>query len=87
MEGHSGFAFRHSFLHKIGLTYSDDSLQHDAHHMESHKGNFGVFWLDWLFDTQDYWLKIGREDGYIALCKKREQEAKERAAHFANQAS
>ena len=85
MEGHSGFAFRHSLLHKIGLTYSDDSLQHDAHHLFAHKGNFGAYWLDWLFGTNDHWVKIGMEDGYIEFCKRQEREAQERALAFAAQ--
>lgn len=76
MEGHSGYSFRGSWLHKIGLTNGDDAAYHDCHHTSS--GNFGTYYLDWLFGTQDYWLSIGEEDGYLELCRRREQEAKQR---------
>ena len=75
MEGHSGYSFRGSFLHQLGLTNGDDAAYHDCHHTSY--GNFGTFYLDWLFGTQDYWLSIGEEDGYLNLCKKREADAKQ----------
>jgi methylsterol monooxygenase len=74
MEGHSGYSFRGSTLHKIGLTNSDDTAYHDCHHTTY--GNFGALYLDWLFGTQDYWAQVGEEDGYLTLCKRREQESK-----------
>ena len=82
MEGHSGYCFRGSFLHSIGLTHSDEAAFHDFHHLESFKGNFGALWLDWLFGTMDGWIQVGKEEGYLEKCREQELAAKARAANF-----
>ena len=76
MEGHSGYCFRGSWLHRLGLTNADDAAYHDCHHTTW--GNFGTYYLDWLFSTQDYWVAVGEDEGYLALCKRREEEARKR---------
>ncbi len=50
-EGHSGYSFRGTFLHKyFGLTFGDTALYHDYHHTRN-TGNYGGHIQDWLFGT------------------------------------
>ena len=70
-ESHSGYAFHNSFLHKIGLTYSDETAFHDFHHTVN-KGNYSMVWIDALFGTMDPWVEGGGVEGYI----KKGEEAK-----------
>lgn len=71
-EGHSGYCFYGTWLHKIGLTNSEGAAYHDYHHTKN-CGNFGNCWLDDVFGTQDAWLAMGGVEGYIA--KKRSENA------------
>lgn len=62
-EVHSGYCFRGSFLHKIGLTNSDGAAYHDFHHTKN-SGNFGGgMYLDYFFGTMDSYVKIGMAEG------------------------
>ena len=69
-EGHSGYCFYGTFLHRIGLTNAEAAAYHDYHHT-GNRGNFGgPMYLDHFFGTMDAWLDIGGVEGYIA--KKRQ---------------
>lgn len=71
-ETHSGFCFYGTWLHRIGLTYSDKTAFHDFHHT-GNQGNFGgAAYLDHLFGTMDAWIKIGGAEGYIARKRNRD---------------
>jgi sterol desaturase/sphingolipid hydroxylase (fatty acid hydroxylase superfamily) len=67
-EAHSGYCFYGSWMHKIGLTNSEEAAYHDYHH-SGNRGNFGALWLDWLCGTMDAWLQLGETEGYIKMCK------------------
>lgn len=65
-EGHSGYCFYGTFLHRIGLTNSDAAAYHDYHHT-GNRGNFGgPAYLDHFFGTMDAWMELGGVEGYIA---------------------
>lgn len=65
-EGHSGYCFYGTFLHRIGLTNAEAAAYHDYHHT-GNRGNFGgPAYLDHFFGTMDAWLDIGGVEGYIA---------------------
>ena len=68
-EGHSGFCFYGTLLHRVGLTNSEGCAYHDYHH-SGNRGNFGSQWLDWSFGTMDSWLALGGTEGYIEQCRK-----------------
>merc|ERR1719474_651128 len=56
-EGHSGYSFCGSFLHKhFGLTFGDTALYHDYHHSRN-RGNYGGHIQDWLFGTNSGYLQ------------------------------
>lgn len=67
-EGHSGYCFAGTMLHKIGMTNSEAAAYHDYHH-SGNRGNFGARWLDWTFGTMDAWVDLGETEGYIKLCR------------------
>jgi len=49
-ESHSGFCFYGTLAHKLGLTVSGVTAHHDFHHTNN-RGNFGKWYLDWMFGT------------------------------------
>eukprot|EP01084_Bolivina_argentea_P028517 53002_1 len=49
-ESHSGYSFRGTFLYKIGLTCSDQTLYHDFHHTKN-IGNYAGRMQDWVMGT------------------------------------
>ena len=51
LEAHSGYDFRGTLLHDIGVL-SSNAIHHDFHHTEN-RGNYGVFWIDYLFGSMD----------------------------------
>jgi len=63
-EGHSGYAFVGTQLHKLGLTNADAACYHDFHHT-GNSGNFGVEYLDYFCGTMDSYIKLGGRDGYL----------------------
>merc|ERR1712019_131388 len=63
-EGHSGFCFYNTWLHKLGFTCADTCAYHDFHHT-GNRGNFGGPMMDWLFGTMDAWVELGGAEGYI----------------------
>jgi len=63
-ESHSGFCFYGSWLHKMGLTYSENAAFHDFHHTKN-SGNFGTVLLDAFYGTMDGWIEQGECDGYV----------------------
>lgn len=68
-EGHSGYCFYGTFLHKIGLTYSEGAAFHDFHHT-GNRGNFGgPVYLDYFFGTMDAWFLLGGTQGYVDRAK------------------
>merc|ERR1711977_456183 len=69
-EAHSGYSFKGTWLHHIGLTNSSAAAYHDFHH-SGNRGNFGIEYLDYFCGTMDAWIKEGGEDGYIAKKMKR----------------
>ena len=69
-EGHSGYCFYGTWLHRIGLTNSEGTAYHDFHHT-GNRGNFGgPQYLDHFFGTMDAWLAMGGVEGYIRRKKK-----------------
>jgi sterol desaturase/sphingolipid hydroxylase (fatty acid hydroxylase superfamily) len=54
-EAHSGYCFKGTIFHKLGLTNSEAAEFHDYHHSEN-KGNYGDPFSDWLFGSMDSWL-------------------------------
>lgn len=69
-EAHSGYCFKGSILHQIGLTNADRAAWHDFHHT-GNRGNFGAQHLDHMFGTMDSWLDLGGMDGYVEMKAKR----------------
>lgn len=76
-EAHSGYCFKGSLLHSMGLTNSEACAYHDYHH-SGNRGNFGALWLDWLCGTMDAWAQLGYTDGYIAQCNTIAEKAAEK---------
>jgi len=79
-EAHSGYCFYGTFLHKLGLTYSNGAAYHDFHHTKN-QGNFGSSLMDYLFGTMDAWVEAGECEGYIeryrrAECDSRSEKTK-----------
>ena len=66
-ECHSGYCFflKNRWLDML-LGKSYQCVFHDFHHTYN-QGNFGAFWLDWLFGTMDHYQSIGGYDGYLGL--------------------
>ena len=61
--------FYGTFLHKIGLTYSEGAAFHDFHHT-GNRGNFGgPVYLDYFFGTMDAWFLLGGTQGYVDRAK------------------
>jgi sterol desaturase/sphingolipid hydroxylase (fatty acid hydroxylase superfamily) len=71
-ESHSGVCFLGSFLHKLGLTNSNKTADHDFHHT-CNRGNFGAYYMDYMFGTMDVYISEGGAPGY---CKKNFREPK-----------
>lgn len=65
-EGHSGYCFYGTWLHKLGLTYAEQTAYHDFHHTKN-SGNFAAPYLDYFFGTMDAWIEVGGVEGYLAL--------------------
>ncbi len=63
-EAHSGYCFKDSVLHRLGLTHADEAAFHDHHHLRN-RGNFGMDILDWVGGTEDDWVAVGEVDGYF----------------------
>jgi len=61
-EGHSGYAFKGTFLDEIGLLHAEEARYHDYHHSRN-KDNYGSG--QYLFD---YWL--GTSDYYYGVDEK-----------------
>ena len=70
-EGHSGYAFYNTFLHKIGLTHADAALFHDFHHSRN-IGNYGMKEADVLFGTDKGWTEWF--DNWKKIQEKKKQE-------------
>jgi sterol desaturase/sphingolipid hydroxylase (fatty acid hydroxylase superfamily) len=64
IEGHSGYCFKGTWAHTLGLCSGVEVAMHDHHHT-SNKGNFGNELLDFLFGTMDHWLSAGGFHGYV----------------------
>jgi len=67
-EGHSGYSFADTWLHRLGFTNADAAAYHDFHHVMN-RGNFGAEYLDWTFGTMDAYLALGGTEGYRKLGK------------------
>lgn len=83
-ETHSGFSFHDTFLYKIGLTYADDTRWHDFHHT-ANMGNFGAFYIDWLFGTCDAYEALGGHVGYFKKCVDKAHAAKAEGSSSRNE--
>lgn len=66
-EHHSGYCFKGTLLHRLGLLNAERTEFHDWHHTHPHSGNFGThLGLDFLMRTSDSWM--------IELQRRREKE-------------
>lgn len=74
-EGHSGYCFYGTFLHRIGFTNANGAAYHDYHH-SGNRGNFGALWLDYLGGTMDAWIELGGTEGYIRSCNELRKDQK-----------
>ena len=72
-QGHCGYSvFRLTPLLEelfVGMTYQ--TAFHDFHHTHN-KGNFGAFYVDYVFGTMDHYQSIGGFEGYMDLKAKTE---------------
>ena len=73
-EGHSGYCF---FCNTKGIlgrilrlvfTKNYENAHHDFHHAYN-QGNFGSFYMDYIFGTMDHYQQMNGYDGYIQLKK------------------
>ena len=56
LEVHSGYCFRGTWLHSIGLTHGTQAAFHDHHHTANQGAFGGMSLLDYLCETQDSFL-------------------------------
>jgi len=63
-EAHSGYAFQHPMLNRLGLVNWKGAANHDFHHT-GNSGNFGPDWLDWLCGTMDAYAVVGGAHGVV----------------------
>ena len=69
-ESHSGYSFRNTWAHKIGMLGSDATIFHDYHHTVNN-GNYAVQWIDYLFGTMEPFARGGGYEGYLSRKEKR----------------
>ena len=62
-HAHSGYSFCNTLLEKVSLVNGKHAIFHDHHHT-SNQGNFGTYYLDWIFGTMDHFVKNGLYEGY-----------------------
>jgi sterol desaturase/sphingolipid hydroxylase (fatty acid hydroxylase superfamily) len=67
-EHHSGYSFKGTWLHRLGLTNSDRTEFHDWHHTHPSAGNFGThLFADFALRTNDsYMLELERQRKAVA---------------------
>lgn len=71
-ETHCGYVFRSVWLQRFGVVNWENTAHHDYHHA-TNCGNFGVYWLDWIFGTMDSMVVSGGLDKYIQSKKEEVQ--------------
>ena len=62
---HSGYVFDNHILDTLGIAHSEEVIFHDHHHA-SNQGNFGCFFMDYIFGTMDHFVAKGSFEGYKA---------------------
>jgi sterol desaturase/sphingolipid hydroxylase (fatty acid hydroxylase superfamily) len=67
---HSGYCFKDTWLDFIGLGHAKAAIFHDHHHT-SNVGNFGSFYMDYIFGTMDHFNAMGLYAGYLQKKEKK----------------
>lgn len=62
-EAHSGYCFKGTWAHRLGLSWAESAAHHDYHHT-ANKGNFGWAVLDYWCGTMDSWVALGGMEAY-----------------------
>lgn len=81
---HSGFCFKDTWLDFFGLAHADGAIFHDHHHT-SNCGNFGSYYMDYLFGTMDNFVAGGSFQGYLNKKDKKKETSPASVSSLCNQ--